>query len=361
MLRAASVPVAPVGRALETARAALEKAERPLIVAGLDAMEQGAGSALVMAAERIGAHVITSYKAKGMIDEAHPLALGGAGLSPKADKLIMPVIAQADVILCVGYDPVEMRTGWQNPWDPKTQTVIDITAEPNHHYMHQSTINILGHCAASLEAMMPTRTPADWAEAKALREDLRQAFAAPETWGPGQIVETCQRTLPESALATCDSGAHRILLSQMWKSHFPRALTQSTGLCTMGCAMPLALGAQIVDPERTVVGFMGDAGFLMTTGELATAAERGLKTIFVVFVDSSLALIELKQRQRQLKNAGVDFGLHDYAGIARAFGGAGATVTSKEELEEALKAALVSETFTVIAAQFDRKAYDGTF
>ncbi|MEL6689104.1 MAG: thiamine pyrophosphate-binding protein [Pseudomonadota bacterium] len=361
ILRSATVPVAPVGAALEAAKTALAGAQRPLIVAGLDAMEQGAGNALKAAAERLGAHVITSYKAKGMLDEAHPLALGGAGLSPKADKLIMPVIAQADVILCLGYDPVEMRTGWQNPWDPKAQTVIDITSEPNHHYMHQSTINILGHCEASLAAMMPDRAPADWTEAKALRTALRETFAATDSWGPGQIIATCQDVLPDDVLATCDSGAHRILLSQMWQAHFPRALTQSTGLCTMGCSMPLAMGAQIVEPERTIVSFMGDAGFLMTTGELATAAERGLKTIFVVFVDSSLALIELKQRQRQMKNAGVDFGLHDYAAIAQAFGGAGATVTSKAELEAALEAAQEADTFTVIAALFDRKAYDGTF
>ena len=129
----------------------------------------------------------------------------------------------------------------------------------------------------------------------------------------------------------------------------------------MGCAVPLAMGAQIVEPERTVVSFSGDAGFLMVLGELATAAEMKLKTIFVVFVDASLALIELKQRQRQMQNRGVDFGQFDFAAMAQAFGGAGHRVQSKSELEAALNAALSAETFTLIAAEFDRKAYDGTF
>ncbi|MEM6276979.1 MAG: thiamine pyrophosphate-dependent enzyme, partial [Pseudomonadota bacterium] len=256
---------------------------------------------------------------------------------------------------------IEMRTGWQDPWDPTRQTVIDITAEPNHHYMHHATIPITGACSASLEAMLPERSPAEWPMARDTRAKLRAAFAAPDDWGPGQIIATCQRVLPNDTLATADSGAHRILLSQMWTARFPRALTQSTGLCTMGCAVPLAMGAQVVERDRTIVSFSGDGGFLMVAGELSTAAELGLKTIFVVFVDASLALIELKQRQRQMSNRGVDFGQHDFAAIGRAFGGAGATVRSVAELEGALEAACQADTFTVIAAEFDRKAYDGTF
>src|SRR3546814_5054441 len=93
----------------------------------------------------------------------------------------------------------------------------------------------------------------------------------------------------------------------MWESCEPRTVLQSTGLCTMGCALPLALGAQLAGPERPVVAFTGDGGLLMVAGELSTAAELGSKVIVVVFVDASLALIDLKQRQRQMKNAGVDF------------------------------------------------------
>jgi acetolactate synthase-1/2/3 large subunit len=127
----------------------------------------------------------------------------------------------------------------------------------------------------------------------------------------------------------------------------------------MGCALPMAMGMSLVEPTRTVVSFSGDAGFLMVAGELATAQELGLRTIFVVFVDASLALIELKQRQRQMPNTGVDFGLHDIAAIGRAFGGAGVTVTTRDELRSALVAAQSADTFTVIAAIIDRGAYDG--
>ncbi|MEQ9609938.1 MAG: thiamine pyrophosphate-dependent enzyme, partial [Kiloniellaceae bacterium] len=125
------------------------------------------------------------------------------------------------------------------------------------------------------------------------------------------------------------------------------------------CALPLALGAQLAEPDRPVVAFTGDGGLLMVAGELSTAAELGSRIIVVVFVDASLALIELKQRQRQMANAGVDFGEHDFAAIGRAFGGLGHRVTSRAELEAALDDALGAETFTVIAAVIDRGSYDG--
>lgn len=364
VLRPKASPVAPVGPDLDRAQAALATAQRPVILAGVDAMAQNAGDAVRHAAEQLGAPVITTYKAKGLIPEDHPLALGGAGLSPKADGILLPFLAKADVILCLGYDPIEMRIGWRDPWNTATQTVIDVTAVPNHHYMHHATINIVGDVAASCRAVLPSDAREDvWSDAApaATRTAMHAAFRAPDAWGPARVMATCQAKLPYDTLATADSGAHRILLSQIWRCDFPRALTQSSALCTMGCAVPLAMGAQIVEPNRTVVSFSGDAGFLMVAGELATAAEQGLRTLFVVFVDASLALIELKQRQRQMPNRGVDFGRADFAAMGRAFGGQGHRVTNVAELEAALEAAQQSETFTVIAAEIDRKSYDGTF
>ena len=173
-----------------------------------------------------------------------------------------------------------------------------------------------------------------------MRAALRDAFAVRNDWGPDAVIATCQEVLPPDTLATADSGAHRILLSQMWHCGFPRALTQSSGLCTMGCAVPLAIGAQVAEPDRTVVSFSGDAGFLMVAGEISTAAELGLKTIFVVFVDASLALIELKQRQSaNCRTGGVEFGQFDFASVARGLGGAGQHVRSRDELRAALEAA----------------------
>ena len=363
ILRPPARAMVPAAKEVQIAQDLLASAKRPLIIAGVDAVSDTGAQAVTAAAERLGAPVITTYKAKGLLSEDHALSLGGAGLSPKNDAILLPLVQKADVILAIGYDPVEMRLGWQNPWDPAKQTIIDITAAPNHHYMHQSTHNFVGDPAETVMAMLPETMPPVWTDGQiaATKTALAQAFPKGGSWGPAQAISIVQDVLPADTLATADSGAHRILLSQMWQCRFPRALTQSSGFCTMGCALPLAMGAQLVEPDRTVVSFSGDAGFLMVVGDLATAAENGLKTIFVVFVDASLALIELKQRGRQLGNVGVDFDRPQVAAIGRAFGGQGITVTSAAELRDALHEAQAADTFSVIAVEIERQAYDGTF
>jgi acetolactate synthase-1/2/3 large subunit len=360
--RAPASPVAPAGVDLATARNWLANAECPVMIVGLDVLKDGSAETVRSFAERYGVPVITTYKAKGVIPEDHPLSLGGAGLSPLADSHLVPFVEKADLVLCVGYDPIEMRPGWQNIWDPAVTNVVDIHATPNHHFMHQTTLSFIADTGAALTALSsdiaPMKTWQDGA-IEDLKTSLSKAFPMDDAWGPAGVIAECRQVLPQDTIATVDSGAHRIMLSQMWTCNTPRTLLQSSGLCTMGCAIPLAIGAKIAAPDQTVVSFSGDAGFLMVAGEMSTAAEMGHNTIFVVFVDQSLALIELKQRQRQLANTGVDFRGHDYAAIGQAFGGNGVTVTDRAELGVALTDAMQATTFTLIAAVIDRKAYDG--
>ena len=165
--------------------------------------------------------------------------------------------------------------------------------------------------------------------------------------------------MPPDTLASADSGAHRILLSQVWQCSEPHGLMQSTGLCTMGCAVPLAMGAKLASPQRPVVSFSGDAGFEMVLGELATARDRKIGVICVVFVDQSLALIELKQRSSGMRNLGVEFGATDFAGVARALGGVGFDVDSRETLADALRQSMVENTFSIIACHIQKCEYDG--
>lgn len=360
--RVSASPVVPGGEDLATARRWLAEAKRPVMVAGLDVLTEGSAEAVRQFTETLNIPLITSYKAKGVLPEDHDLALGGAGLSPRADKILVPFVQEADLVICAGYDPIEMRPGWQNPWDPQVQRVIDIHAEPNHHYMHQATLSFLGHTGASLAVLGEGITPREvWTggEVPRAKAALAEAFPADEAWGPAAIIAETRAVMPPETIATVDSGAHRILLSQMWHCQMPHTLLQSSALCTMGCALPLAMGAKLADPKRPVVAFSGDAGVLMVAGELATAVEMRLPIILVVFVDASLGLIELKQRQRQLPNTGVDFDHHDFEAIGRAFGANGATAHDRAGLRAALEDALEATGPTIVACTFDRKAYDG--
>ncbi|GIT92021.1 acetolactate synthase [Jannaschia pagri] len=353
-----TAPAAIGAEALATARSWLAQAKRPIMLAGLDAVRDEAGAAIQTFCEAHGVPLVTTYKGKGLVPEGHDLALGGAGLSPLADTHLLPLFREADLILLAGYDPIEMRTGWREVWDPATQHVIDICHEANTHGMHRAGLEVIAPTGTTLEAIGTGISRGEVWDVSQTRASLKSAFEA-QDWGPDAVIDVCRAVAPEGTVATADSGAHRILLSQMWDCDGPRQLLQSSGLCTMGCALPLAIGAKRAAPDRHVVAFMGDAGFLMVTGELASAAALGQPVVFVVFVDRSLALIELKQRQRQMANAGVDFARFDYAAIAQGFGGNGVTVSDREGLRVAMTEALAADTFTVIAAEIDRKAYDG--
>lgn len=358
-------PGLPPAPALQAALAALGRATRPLAIAGVDAVNEGAGAGIRQFCEDHAIPLITTYKGKGLMNEGDALCLGGAGLSPKADSVLMPLMASADCILLLGYDPIEMRIGWRNPWTT-AQTVIEVAPVPRSHGMHHATHLLIGSLSETLPALRHPAPPR-WPEAApaAARAVLKTTFANRPDWGPHQVFATLRRVMPPETIITADSGAHRILVSQMWACPAPRGMLQSSGLCTMACAVPLAAGAKLGRPAVPVLAFVGDAGLEMGAGELATLTAQGLPIVICVLVDDSLSLIELKQRSTQRPNLGVDFGgpglATDFVALAQAFGGHGAEVTDSTTLAAEATAALTRTRFTLIAARIPRRAYDGAF
>lgn len=357
-------PMAPApGKVIDRARAMFQAAERPLMVVGVDVLNQGCEAAVRAFAETFKVPTVTTYKAKGVVPEDWDIALGGAGLSPLADEHLIPLLAESDCVILAGYDPIEMRTGWRDPW-PSDHPVIEFTAVPNTHYMHQARISFVGHVGAGLAALAEGAAPKPvWTDGTlaAAHNALRDAFAPGDAWGPAQAMAVTRRVMPPDTVATADSGAHRILLSQMWTCTEPRQLLQSSALCTMGVALPLASGFAVANPDVPVIAFTGDAGLEMILGELATLRDSGRRVIVFTFVDASLALIEKKQRATGMQNLGVDFPTTDFVAVAEALGGAGVAVDNAADLETALTEALARDGFTLVACHIDRRAYDGTF
>jgi len=342
----------------------LARAERPLILAGLGILRHGAHAELAALARRAGAAVITTYKAKGVMAEDDPLVIGGAGLSPVADRALFKALGAADLILCLGYDPVEMRDSWIQPWDERTDSA-EIGWAAADHGVHRAKLEFVADLAVALgqlAALAPDRAGTTWLDGlpRSVRAEIRSALRpAGGGWGPHAVVETCRRVLPRDTIATVDTGSHRILLSHVWECYEPHGLLQSTGLATMGYGLPAAIGAKLARPERPVVCFTGDGGLEMAIGELATLRDLRLPLTIVCFADRSLALIELKQRRMGLPNLGVDFPATDLAAVARAYGGHGVRVTDAAELDQACRAALRRDRFTLIEAAVDKAEYAG--
>ena len=342
--------------------ALLARAKRPLIVAGFDAARGGTASALRKLAERYDIPVLTTYKAKGVLPESHPLALGAAGLSPLADRFLLPLCREADVVILAGYNPIEMRTGWLDPFDPAAQ-IVEISPGRYDHAMHWTNFRIEGDVGTIMTALLDCDAPASrgWSceSPSKARIELEAAFASPQPWGPHAAIDVLQQALPEDAVVTVDSGAHRILLSQKMTFERPLALLQSAGFCTMGAAIPLAAGVKIADRRKPVVAVVGDGGLEMGLGDLATLRDADLPVVVIVFQDESLALIELKQRQASLPLAGVRLGATRFEDVARACGGHGCRVTSAHDFKSALASALSASVFSVIVCEIEAEDYAG--
>ena len=145
-------------------------------------------------------------------------------------------------------------------------------------------------------------------------------------------------------MVTMDSGAHRILLSQVWQTFEPHSVLQSSALCTMGCALPIATGVKLASPNRPVIAFTGDGGLEMVLGELITLRDLALPVIIVVFVDASL---------------GVDMRETNFSDVANALGGDGVIVEDRASLEVAIQKALLSDNYSIICCKIPRGSYDG--
>ena len=220
-----------------------------------------------------------------------------------------------------------MRQGWLEPF-PAAARVVELTAAPPDHGMHRVDRRLLGPVGPLLDADLrgPAAPRASGPKAsRALRvAELAARFAGPAGWGPHAVFRELAATLPADATVTVDSGAHRILFSQMWRARRPLEVLQSAGFCTMGAALPLAIGVQRPSPGARSWPCSAMAGWRWAWASSARCATRACAVILVVLQDESLALIELKQRQAGLPQLGVRLGRTDLPAVARAFGGAGA-------------------------------------
>lgn len=337
----------------------LRGARRVVVLAGLEMLDADEPSPLRGIAAS-GVPVLTTYEAKGLVDEHHEASLGAFGLSPRADATILPWLREADFVVLAGYDPIEVRTSWREPFGPDA-SVVELTRREGGHGMYHATHRLVGDPTVTLASLFdevpPTRRWLD--EARPLRTALDESFAAREPFEPSAIVRVLEETIPDDAWWTVDTGAHRIVLSQVLRMRRPR-LIQSSGLSTMACALPFAIGAKLASPSTPVVAVLGDGGFEMAMGELVTARELGLALTIVLLDDRSLALIEAKQRQRGLPNVGVDYvdPGPDHAALARACGARGLTASTPDELRAAVHVALASDRPTLIHVRLPRGSYD---
>lgn len=347
--------------ASRSGRALIRLAKRPLALVGRGAVQEGVALPLRAFAEAWGMPVLTTYKAKGVLDEHHPLALGSLGLSPVVDAETLDLVAAADLLVLIGFDPIELRDAWIDAW-PQDRAVISLDWGPMPHRMFPVGVEALGDLPALLASLAEGPAASGWAPEtlnahRAKVAEIVRPRSPAQGLSPAALFRAVSERVQPDWTMTVDVGAHRILANHAVLCRMPGQLLQSNGLCHMGYALPAAIGAALARPGRPVVALIGDGSLLMSLGDLAVAAEYDLPIVVVVLDDQALALIKLKQAKMQMAPRAVDFAGPRFDLLAQGFGAVGLRVETQAAFEDAFDAALASRKLTVIDAMVDPSEY----
>ena len=358
-------PPAPLdGARVERAAEMIRVARRPLVIAGLGC--RGADAKWLRAfAEALPAPVLTTYKAKGAIPDPHPLALGiftGGALEE-------PLVRRADLIIAFGLDTVELIPRRWSYTAPVLSLARCASTDPGMRapgggaYVTPA-LEVVGDPATILEELAPRLIPrgtrADWDVAEVdriRRERLAALEVAVAGLAPHRVAQMTRELTAAGSIATVDAGAHMFQTTAYWHALEPGELLISNGLATMGFALPAAIAAQLVHPDRRVVCFTGDGGLMMVAAELETVARLHLPILIVVFNDEALSLIAVKQEQKGFEGVSMRYAGPDLRALARAFGLRAFTATDEPTLHAALIAAQTAPGPALIDARIDPSGY----
>ena len=338
----------------------LRRARKPVIVAGISALRAGASAELAALAEAAGVPVVVSPMAKGVMAEDHAYYAGILDMACGA--YVWDFLKGCDLILCVGFDAVELI----KPWTPAAP-VIHVDSTPNTDQVYAAEIEVVGSIPHILEAIRESANGRPkWSRAriKSHREGLQKLYYAGRVAGalnPTDVIDAVRAAMPAEAVVTADVGSHKLLVGQGWTAYRPRTVLMTNGLSSMGYALPAAIAAKLLLGRTPVVCFTGDGGLAMVQGELRLAASLGLALVVVVFRDDSLNRIELKQMARQYPSFGTRFDATDTEALARSMGCDGVDVDDARGLEAALSSPRASARPLVIGAKIDPAQYAAQF
>ncbi|MDD1663067.1 MAG: thiamine pyrophosphate-dependent enzyme [Methanomicrobiales archaeon] len=347
--------ILPPEKELRRAADLVARGGKPVILAGWGAFpDAGLVSAL---AEKIGAPIITTFRAKGIVPDDHPWfvsVLGTVGM-PEARTLAQ----QADPLICLG-------VGFSKQTNvPLDRPMVQVDLDPVKLGKGTSSVSLWGNCHAALPkwtAMLaPREDPGALPRIAALKEVIRKrldAEADPRAVPvrPPYIMQVLSDTIPEDAVITIDVGENGWWFGRNFRMKRQR-FAMSGYLATMGFGLPAAIAAKLAYPGKKVFCITGDGGFAMGMAEVVTAVKYRLPMVIVVMDNRELGMIRVEQQMEHYPNFGTDLLNPDFAAYADACGGRGIRVTRPEELEPAIRKAMDLDTVVIIDVETDARRF----
>jgi acetolactate synthase-1/2/3 large subunit len=359
----------PTQEAIDHAARLIADSERPIILAGNGVLRRHAAEELRALARGLHVPVAVTFMGKGAIDDRSHLSLMAVGL--QARDHVLSGFDRADLVVSVGYDLVEYAPSQWNP--DRRRRIVHIDTQPAEvDAAYRPEIELIGDIegtlARLLAALLPLGIGGRDADARhrskeiLVHADLRTALLAElaahdadegAPIAPQRAIAELRRALDPSDIVVSDVGAHKVWVARLFQAYEPNTVIISNGFAAMGIALPGAIAAKLVHPDRKVVALCGDGGFLMNSQELETARRIGANITVVIWRDDGYGLIDWKQRNEFGRPFAVDFGNPDFIAYARSFGIAGFRAESAQELGGVLRRALDHDGPSVVDIPID--------
>jgi len=344
--------------ALKKAERLIRQARYPLVAVGLTMNRAGSTQELREFITKHRLPVVSTMMAKGQVTEEGPPFVGVVGRACR--DIVAEFYQPADLVIAIGYDPVEFN---YEDWMRKDLPLLSIDTAPadiaSGYSVPCQVVGDIRSILESLSGMEPLQHCWDLEALRSHRQKLRQALTPPQAkFSPHHALLAMREILPAEGILVADVGAHTNLIGQLWDTKGTGNFLVSNGWSSMGFAIPAAIAANLIFPGRPVVACLGDGGFLMTVGEINTAVRLRLPVVFVVFRDSFLSLIRVKQSRKEYHRYGVELFGPGYSSSDNFFGAKVLVARSEEEFRYAFERGLEGNEPLIIEAVVDPAEYD---
>ena len=334
----------------------IQSAKRPLLLIGHSAVRSNAEAAVRRFVKDLHLPAVNTMMSKGILSSEEPYCIGTVGI-PERDYTDI-ALEEADLVIAVGYDIVEFAPSrWNRNSDHR---IVHIDTRATHvNKLYQPDVEVIGDISDSLEQIselfIRSQKP-EWAFAiRKARMDERNSYANDDAFPvkPQRLLLDIRKAMRDDDIMISDVGAHKMWIARQYPCEQPRTCIISNGFATMGIAVPGAVAAKLIYPEKRILAVTGDGGFLMNCQELETAVRMHTPFVTLIFHDDSYGLIKWKQENRYHESYDVDFGDPDFVMLAKSFGCKGYRVTRTQDLLPTLEEAFAQDVPSVIDCPVD--------
>ena len=338
-----------------------KQAKRPIILAGNGCIRRRASKQLRILAENTGIGVISTFMGKGCVDMDDDSCLYTIGLGSK--DLVACALDASDLIITIGYDMVEYHPKLWNPEGDKKIIHIDFLPTEIDKYYHPE-VEVVGDLAHALW-MLNNRVEQsddldfDFAQQKATRRDMADDFAehadddTQDSIRPQKVLWDVRTAMGAHDILLSDVGAHKMWIARYYQCHEPNTCLIPNGFCSMGFALPGAIAASMVNPDKRILAISGDAGFMMNVQEMETAKRFDCNMVAMVWEDHAYGLIAWKQTNEFGKHTDLAFGNPDWQQLASSFGWHGHYVKNSSDLLGTLETAFTQSGPSLVVVPID--------